>query len=79
MSKYLPLLEFLRSHPGTTVTCTFEQIEQILHHGLPRTAHTHREWWANNEYRHPQAKAWLGAGWKVEAVKDEIVTFIRIG
>jgi hypothetical protein len=49
MSKYTPLRNYLQSLPPDTrtKTMTFTQIEEILNDKLPRSAHEHQAWWAN--------------------------------
>ncbi len=65
MAKYMPLQEHLtRLLPP--VHMTFAEIDRLVG-GLPRSARTYREWWANHA-NNPQAKAWLGAGRQVESV-----------
>ncbi|MEA3223107.1 MAG: hypothetical protein U9P49_08090, partial [Thermodesulfobacteriota bacterium] len=38
--------------------------------GLPRSAYRYRQWWANQKKnaKRPHAKAWMGAGFKVDKV-----------
>jgi hypothetical protein len=67
MSKYQPLQDFLENSRNRTEVLTFAELETILGFPLPDSASTHRPWWANGG-GHPQAKAWLDAGWKVESV-----------
>jgi hypothetical protein len=58
----------------------FEEIERIIEAELPRSAYTHRAWWANTP-THAQANAWVSAGWRVDAIDFErdTVVFIRSG
>ena len=72
-SKYDPLFEVLVQASrdtaiGDTFPTTFSRIEIIIDDTLPRSARKRRGWWTNDE-SHPQAKAWLRAGWKVAVVK----------
>lgn len=46
---------------------TFDEIADLVG-GLPPTAYTTRQWWANNSAAHTQAHAWLRAGRTVESV-----------
>ena len=50
-----------------------ERTDSSCRHPLAAT-----EWWANDK-THSQARAWIGAGWKVAAVniEAETVTFTR--
>ncbi|HUR78468.1 MAG TPA: hypothetical protein VMZ22_11010, partial [Acidimicrobiales bacterium] len=78
-TKYRPLLEHLRNHPGNAVTMTFRNIEKILGAPLPLSARKYRHWWANDKTgTHSQAYAWLAAGRKVVRVDllDRTVMFI---
>jgi hypothetical protein len=75
---YAPLGEWLSAFDGRQVSTTFVELERLLARPLPASARTHRAWWANND-RSPQARAWLGAGWRVAVVDRDAgrVTFTR--
>lgn len=80
MSKYAPLGRYLAAQPSSEVRLTFAEIERILGDTLPRSAHHHRAWWANERNGpHPHARIWMGAGWRVASVNltAEKVTFAR--
>jgi hypothetical protein len=64
--KYDPLKTHLASISAPMVVMTYEEIETLLGHTLPKTAYgtSWRQWWANTE-THSQALAWLRAGWRV--------------
>ncbi len=66
--KYGPLHAWLLKQPAAIdqATLSFEQIEGILGDLLPDSARTHRSWWANDTTGHLHARAWLGAGWRVQ-------------
>jgi hypothetical protein len=49
------------------VTLIFVDIERVIGRPLPASARRHRPWWANDP-SHSQARAWLGAGWRVLSV-----------
>lgn len=68
MSKYEPLEQFLAASNAAEIALTFEDIERILARDLPRSAFTYREWWANTQGSHVQAKAWMSAGYLAEDV-----------
>ena len=75
MSIYDPLRYWLKRQ---TVTATFAELAKVLgRDDLPQTARNTRQWWENSRSGHPQAIAWLDAGWKVQTVdlKAERVTF----
>jgi hypothetical protein len=76
--KYDPLAAYLAALPADEVTLTFAAIERIIGAALPVSAWA-RTWWANTGGT-PQARAWLGAGWRVAAVNFslEAVTFVRL-
>ncbi len=66
-TKYYPLYEYLQQLPqDAPVTLTFEQIESMTGIVLPSSARASRAWWANSAT--PQGKAWMEAGWLVDAV-----------
>jgi hypothetical protein len=72
----------LKSDGGKTVTFTFAEIEGVIGSKLPKSARTYRPWWANEmNGRYVQAHAWMGAGYRVEAVdlKAAVVTFLKPG
>jgi hypothetical protein len=46
---------------------SFEEIAELVPGGLPPSAYVHAAWWSNND-SHPEAVAWLTAGWKPESV-----------
>lgn len=80
MGKYDPLRHLLARQPGSSVRLSFADIESALDEILPYSARAYREWWANETVgSHVQARSWLSAGWKVEAVDLErgIVAFVR--
>jgi hypothetical protein len=78
MSKYDPLNEYLAQLGRDRVKLAYEELERILGDSLPPVAARTRQWWCNNPTGHPQAKAWLDAGWTVETVKlGESVTMAR--
>jgi hypothetical protein len=80
MSKYQPLAKHLEAQGSAVVTITFAEIDRLLGDPLPPSARQYRPWWANErEGSHVQARAWLDAGWKVDAVdlSEERVTFRR--
>ena len=74
MSKYRLLHDYLTDLPATTadITLRFDEVEQILGERLPASASQHSAWWANeaSTTRHMQARAWLAAGWRVDAVNQ---------
>jgi len=81
-SRYSPLIDFLVSQPGKidSIKLTFENIESIIGGELPKSARSHRAWWANDTVGHPQSISWLEAGWKTSYINmtEKHVTFSRI-
>jgi hypothetical protein len=75
---YAPLAEWLSASAERQVSTTFVELGRLLARPLPASARALRAWWANND-RSPQARAWLGAGWRVAAVERDAgrVTFTR--
>jgi hypothetical protein len=79
MAKYDPLKGFLLGQSASTIKMTFEDVGRLVG-GLPDSAYSRREWWANErDGRHVQAHAWMKAGWSVDAVNlsQRTVTFRR--
>lgn len=70
MGKYDLFRKYLQGLPRSMKdhTLNFLEIERILGANLPRSAHDHAAWWSNPSapLSHPQAQAWLKAGWEVE-------------
>ena len=67
--KYTPFEEWLTEQAKfqKNIRIKFENIEEILGESLPDSANKHRAWWAN-DYSHPEAVAWIRAGWLVDNV-----------
>lgn len=65
----------LRDKPSSMeeATLAFRQIEEIMGDQLPESAFNYREWWANQSdvKRRPHARAWINAGFFVDAVHLE--------
>jgi hypothetical protein len=76
MAKYDGLRDFLQKATADHVTYSFTEVGDTVG-GLPPSASDHREWWANSSS--PQARAWLGAGFRVEMVNvaSGVVRFVR--
>lgn len=78
--KYDAITTYLKNNGGNQVTLTFTQIDELIFpaRGLPQTARTSVDWWANN-YRYPEkgAYAWINASYEVVVVnlKKEFVIF----
>jgi len=68
VGKYDPLKKYLTALAVRDKTLSFLEIERILGFSLPRSAHEHEAWWSNptSPLSHPQAQAWLRAGWIVD-------------
>jgi hypothetical protein len=78
-NKYAPLTDLLvrAAHAGnSTMRVDFAELGRVVG-GLPTSAYTRREWWANSYL--VQAKGWRGAGWRVCEVdlEQEWVLFVR--
>lgn len=63
-TKCLPLFDYLAALPEETrqLTLAFKDVEAILNDALPPSAYDWVPWWANDK-THPQARAWMSAGW----------------
>jgi hypothetical protein len=78
MSKYLPLGEYLRNLGVSRVQLSFEEVVRLVGE-LPPSARQYRAWWANEPRTHSHARAWLEAGWRVDAVNlGRWVSFARV-
>ena len=73
MAKYDPLGDWLRAASDRAeLFLSFSDVEQLIGEPLPASAHRHPAWWANEQGgRHVQARAWLDAGWSVDAVDQQ--------
>lgn len=73
-NKYEPLCQFLLTLPPESQECTlsFADIEKFIGQSLPPSALNHRPWWANQTDvgTRPQARAWAGAGFRVDAIRQ---------
>ncbi len=81
MSKYQGLTDFLADLREDKVILTFEDINELVGHELPKSAFEHRPWWANRtEGRGSQNLAWQSVGWETRDVNMELdeVTFVRV-
>jgi hypothetical protein len=81
--KYEPLRAYLAAQPGDRVTLTVAEITAIVGTSLPASA-WNGAFWANAAHgwdASPQARAWLGIGWRVTArnfrLVEPTVTFTR--
>jgi hypothetical protein len=68
MGKYEPLRDYLAACSGDEELMTFGQLERLVG-PLPRSAHEHRAWWGNDDYK-SQSIAWGAAGWHVRSVNQ---------
>jgi len=77
--KYEPLAHFLRTEAFDARSLSFSEVEAIIGAPLPPSARLRPEWWSNNPTGHVNAQAWLGAGYKTEALNlsEETVIFRR--
>ncbi|MBX3677423.1 MAG: hypothetical protein KF853_10405 [Rhodocyclaceae bacterium] len=82
-NKYTPLALALSAQGAKrdSITLSFSEIESILGFSLPRSAHDHRPWWANqkNHDNRPQTSGWMDAGFQVESIdiRNKWVRFVR--
>jgi hypothetical protein len=77
--KYRALHDHLRRITTASITMTFSEVEKVLGDQLPRSAHKHSAWWANEtDGRHLHARAWMQAGWKARPnLAAKCVTFVK--
>jgi hypothetical protein len=80
MRKYEPLGFFLKDLAKNEFKCTFKDVEIIIGSQLPKSARTHKVWWANHSTHSQAVYGWLCVGWKIRYVdiKNEIVEFSTI-
>jgi hypothetical protein len=78
MSKYEALRDHLQACGKSVLTISFSKIEEVVG-PLPKSASTHRAWWANEEVgSHVQARSWMDAGYRCEPdIAHRTVTFRR--
>ena len=70
-NKFEPLFDYLMKETRADFTLTFEEIEEILGFGLPRSAHR-AEWWDDDtpEHHRDQAQAIHQAGYDSRRSSD---------
>lgn len=80
MSKYSSLRDHLRSRGTSEIAMSFSDIERIVGHPLPASAHRHRAWWSNNTSNNVMTKAWVDAGYCTAQVDlaEERLIFRRV-
>jgi hypothetical protein len=78
MAKYDGLRRYLRDRQTSPWMASFEEVAELVPGGLPSSAYNHPAWWSNSD-SHPEAAAWLAAGWRTESVNLSArrVTFVR--
>jgi hypothetical protein len=54
-NKFDPLRDYLKNEKRDDFVLTFEEIEEIIGFGLPRSAHR-AEWWDDDTPHHPRAQ-----------------------
>ncbi len=64
VARYNPLRDYLAGYRASELHLPFKQIEGIIGSKLETAAYTFNSWW-ENDGSHPQAIAWLSAGWEV--------------
>lgn len=82
LTDYRPLYEHLVSLSANEWRATFAEVKSILGDSLPNSAWNHRQWWENDRSgNHPQARAWIEAGWETRNVSmsGKTVEFHRVG
>lgn len=76
--KYEALSDYLKARPAEMrlIDLSFGEVEKIIGAPLPQSAYTHREWWSNQSdtSNRPQARAWINAGFLVDAVQQARTT-----
>jgi hypothetical protein len=78
--KYGKLKAFLAANGAERIALSFEQVANVAEVSLPASAYRRAQWWQNDSVHHVQAQAWLGAGYRTEAVNlaKQSVAFVRV-
>ena len=75
VSRYQPLLDYLRSSPESEVVLTVAAVEAVLGFPLPKMAHFDN-WWRDPS--RSQAALWWDAGWRAHLdPRNQRVIFTR--
>lgn len=81
MPQYDRLYEHFVRMPAhvTSLTVSFQEIEEIVGGSLPSSARRYLAWWSNDP-THSQAQRWIRAGWRVHIpdIRGEVVRFDRV-
>lgn len=81
MSVYDPLKLLLQNWSEDYLALTFDDIEKVTGHPLPKSAHDYDAWWNNEDpdkTTHVQSKAWTLAGFEADVNRSRrTVTFRR--
>lgn len=78
--KYFPLYEYLLQQEEKHVVLTFEEIEEIIHAKLPKSAYKYQAWWGNTKSgTYVQAAAWIEAGFRVDTIQyGRCIEFVKV-
>jgi len=68
--KYRLLSDYLYNNNNNKISLSFIEINQILGFNLPKSAYSHRAFWANTT-SHSIALSWLGVGYETVDVDME--------
>lgn len=75
MGKYSRITDYLKNQKTEMVTWSIAEIEHLLGFSLPQSAFKYQQWW-ENDIHHPQAKAWLEAGYQTVDSGNIITTHV---
>lgn len=78
--KYYPLYEYLLQKEENHIVLTFDEIEEILHAKLPKSAYKYQAWWGNTKSgTYVQAAAWIEAGFRVDTIQyGRCIEFVKV-
>ncbi len=78
--KYGNLKAYLASSGAERIALSFGDVARVAGVTLPASAYRRAQWWQNDSVHHVQAQAWLGAGYRTEAVNlaKQSVEFVRV-
>jgi hypothetical protein len=78
-SIYLPIGKYLNNLDVSSITLSYEQVENILGFKLVPTAHKREQWWENDKKsKSRHCRSWMDVGWRTGEKKlGESITFYR--
>jgi hypothetical protein len=76
VSRYNPLVTYLRAQPPSDLTLTLSQVETIVGGAVPHSGYVDGSWW--HLQTNPAVRAWEALGWRAYLnPQAHAVTFLR--